>query len=141
MSSVTRTISLRPFACRDKKTGTGLNLHNILEEVRTDAELCAAEAHKHITIDNLEKLSEHDGVKPAVAGRRMGIRFSVPGRGTGRSRFEWMIREYAVSQLRSWCERRKVHAGNTNNYVSAGYRRTNNSNKPESLTTPSIERY
>ena len=133
MSSVTRTISLRPFACRDKKTGTGLNLHNILEEVRTDAELCAAEAHKHITIDNLEKLSEHDGVKPAVAGRRMGIRFSVPGRGTGRSRFEWMIREYAVSQLRSWCERRKVHAGNTNNYVSAGYRRTNNSNKPESL--------
>ena len=133
MSSVTRTISLRPFVCRDKKTGVGLDLHNILEEVRADAELCAAEAIKHITFENLEKLSEHDGVKPAVAGRRMGIRFSVPGRGTGRSRFEWMIREYAVSQLRSWRERRKVHAGQTDKYVSTGFKRTVNSNKPTSL--------
>ena len=37
MSSVTRTVSLRPFACREKKTGTGLDLHDVLEEVRNDA--------------------------------------------------------------------------------------------------------
>ena len=133
MSSVTRTISLRPFACCDTKTGTGLDLHTILEEVRNDATLCAIEASRHITIENLEKLSEHDGVKPAVAGRRMGIRFSVPGRGTGRSRFEWMIREYAVSQLRSWSERRKASAGQTDKYVSTGFKRTANSNKPDVL--------
>lgn len=83
MSSVTRTVSLRPFVCFDKNTGNGIDLHTVLEEVRNDATLCASEAHKHITAANLEKLSEHDGVKPAVAGRRMGIRFSVPGRGTG----------------------------------------------------------
>lgn len=82
MSSVARTISLRPFVCFDKKTETGVDLHNILEEVRNDATLCAEEALKHVTLENLEKLSEYDGLKPAVAGRRMGIRFSNPGRGT-----------------------------------------------------------
>ena len=133
MSSVTRTISLRPFACFDKKTGTGLDLHTVLEEVRNDAILCATEAHKHITVENLEKLSEYDGVKPAVAGRRMGIRFSTPGRGTGRSRFEWMIREYAVGQLRSWRERNKASTGQTDKYTSTGYKRTANPNKPDFL--------
>ena len=133
MSSVTRTISLRPFACVNKKTGIGLDLHNILEELRVDAELCAKEALKHITVENLGKVSEYDGVKPAVAGRRMGIKLS-PGKSvTGRSRFEWMIRDYAVSQLRSWRERCKANAGQNNKYVSDGYRRTTNPNKPESL--------
>ena len=133
MSSVTRTISLRPFLCHEKKTGKGLDLHTILEEVRVDAELCAKEALKHITVENLGKVSEYDGVKPAVAGRRMGIKLS-PGKSvTGRSRFEWMIRDYAVSQLRSWRERCKANAGQNNKYVSDGYRRTTNPNKPESL--------
>ena len=133
MSSVTRTISLRPFACFDKKTGTGIDLYNVLEEVRADAELCATEALKHITAENLEKLPEHYGVKPAVAGRRMGIRLSVTSRGTGRSRFEKMIQEYAVSQLRSWRERIKASAGQTDNFVSTGFKRTANPNKPDFL--------
>ena len=133
MSSVTRTISLRPFACRKKETGTGLDIHNVLEEVRNDAILCAEEALKHVTVENLGKLSEHDGLKPAIAGRRMGIGFSVSGRGTGRSRFEWMVREYAVSQLRSWRERCKVRAGQADRYSSAGFTRTVISSKPDFL--------
>ena len=133
MASVTRAISLRPFACFEKKTGNGLDLHTILEELRNDAILCATEAFKHITLENLEKLPEYDGLKPAVSGRRMGIRFSVPGRGTGRSRFEWMIREYAVSQLRSWSERRKAHTRRNDKYVSSGFKRTANPNKPDFL--------
>ena len=111
MSSVTRTIALRPFLCRDKKTGFGLDLHDVLEEVRDDATLCAAEALKHIAVENLEKLPEHDGVKPAVAGRRMGIKLPPGESDTGRSRFEAMVQEYAVTQLRSWRERRKTHTG------------------------------
>ena len=133
MSSVTRTIPLRPFACCEKNTGTGLDLHNILEEVRNDATLCATEAFKHITIENLERASGYDKLKPAVAGRKMGIRLSVPGRGTGRSRFERMVCEYAVTMLRSWHERIKTKNNEDNKYVSAGYRRTNNSNKPDFL--------
>ena len=133
MGSVTRTILLRPFACREKKTGTGLDLHDVLEEVRNDATLCANEAHKHITVENLGKLSEHDGVKPAVAGRRMGIKLPPGKSGTGRSQFEKMVQEYAISQLRSWRERRKAHTGQTNKYVSTGFKRTANPNKPVCL--------
>ena len=133
MSSVTRTISLRPFACFDKKTGFGLDLHDVLEEVRNDATSCATEAHQHITVENLKKLFKHDGLKPAVAGRRMGIRFSVPGRGTGRSRFERMVQEYAVCQLRAWRERLKASTGKTDKYVSTGFKRTANPNKPDVL--------
>lgn len=133
MGSVTRTIPLRPFACRERKTGNGIDLHDVLEELRDDAVLCASEASKHVTVGNLGKLSEHDGLKPAVAGRRMGIRFSVSGRGTGRSRFEWMVREYAVLQLRSWRERCKVRAGEADRYSSAGFKRTASSNKPDFL--------
>lgn len=133
MSSVTRTISLRPFACREKKTSTGLDLHDVLEELHNDAILCAAEAYKHITVENLEKLSEYDGLKPDVAGRRMGIRFSNAGRGTGRSRFERMVCEYAVMMLRSWHERCKVRTGQTDKYSSAGFKRTVNLNKPDFL--------
>ena len=133
MSSVTRTYSLRPFACRETKTGIGIDLHDILEEVRADAELCASEASKHITVNNLEKLSEHDGLKPAEAGRQMGIKLLSQGRGTGRSRFERMVREYAVSQLRSWRERCKAYTGQTDKYVSTGFKRTVNSNKPDFL--------
>ena len=133
MSSVTRTVSLRPFACREKKTGTGLDLHDVLEEVRNDATLCATEANKHLTLENLAVISKYDGLKPAEVGRRIGIKLP-PGRSvTGRSRFEKMVQEYTVSQLRSWRERRKAHIGDTNNYVSASYRHTNNSNKPISL--------
>ena len=134
MGSVTRAFSLRPFVCFDKKTETGVDLHNILEEVRNDATLCASEAFKHVTVENLGKLSEHDGLKPAVAGRRMGVRLSVPGRATGRSRFEWMVREYAVSQLRSWRERQRVCMRQSDKYVSIGYKRTVRQSKPASLS-------
>ena len=133
MSSVTRTVSLRPFACRETKTGIGLDLHTILEEVRNDATLCAEEALKHVTLENLAVISEYDGLKPAVAGRRMGIKLPSGKSVTGRSRFEAMIQEYAVSQLRSWRERRKAHTKQTNKYVSMGFKRTANSNKPDFL--------
>ena len=133
MSSVTRTVSLRPFACYEKKTGKGVDLHTVLEEVSNDATLCAAEAYKHITVANLDKVSQYDGLKPAEAGRRIGIKLSLPGRGTGRSRFEKMVQEYAVTMLRSWDERRKVSTGQTNKYSSAGFKRTANPNKPDVL--------
>lgn len=133
MSSVTRAFSLCPFVCFDKGTGVGLDLRDVLEEVRADAELCAAEAFKHVTVNNLGKLSEYDGLKPAVAGQRMGMRFSSPGRGTGRSRFERMIREYAVSQLRSWRERQRACMRQADKYVSIGYKHTVRQSKPASL--------
>ena len=133
MSSVTRAFSLRPYACFDRVTGVGLDVHNVLEEVRLDAKLCASEAFKHVTVNNLGKLSEYDRLKPAVAGQRMGIRSSNPGRGTGRSRFERMIQEYAISQLRSWRERQRACMRQADKYVSIGYMYTVRQSKPASL--------
>jgi len=133
MSSVTRTISLRPFACREKKTGTGLDLHDILDELRNDATLCASEVSKHITVNNLKKVSGYDKLKPAEAGRQMGIKLSSNERGTGRSRFEKMVQEYAVSQLRAWRERSKAHTRQTDKYLSSGFKQTANPNKPDYL--------
>ena len=133
MSSVTRTISLRPFACCETKTGNGLDLHTILEEVLDDATLCANEAIKHITIENLVVISNYDGLKPAEAGRQMGIKLPLRKSATGRSRFEKMVQEYAVTMLRSWNERCKAHTGQTDKYVSTGFKRTANSNKPDFL--------
>lgn len=133
MSGVTRTFSLRPYVCFDKGTGVGLDLHSVLEEVRLNAELCASEALKHVTVENLGKLSEHDRLKPAVAGLRMGMRFSVTGRSTGRSRFERMVQEYAVLQLRSWRERQRACMRQSDKYVSIGYKHTVRMSKPASL--------
>ena len=133
MSSVTRTYSFRPFACHEKKNGQGLDLHTVLEEVRNDATLCAIEASKHITHENLEQVSKYEGLKPAEAGRQIGIKLSSTGRGTGRSRFEKMVQEYAVIMLRSWSERHKTHTEQNNKYVSPGFKRTSNPNKPDFL--------
>jgi len=44
-----------------------------------------------------------------------------------------MVREYAVSQLRSWRERRKAYTRKTDKYVSAGFNRTANPSKPDFL--------
>lgn len=133
MSSVTRAFSLRPYVCFDRVTGVGLDLRDVLGKVRADAELCASEAFKHVTVNNLGKVAEYDRLKPAVAGQRMGIRSSNPGRGTGRSRFERMIQEYAVSQLRSWRERQRAYMREADKYVSIGYKHTVRQSKPSSL--------
>lgn len=133
MSGVTRAFSLRPFVCFDRVTGVGLDLHTVLEEVRLDAVLCASEAMRHITVNNLGKVAEHDGLKPAVAGLRMGMRLSAPGRGTGRSRFERMVCEYAVLQLRSWRERQRACMRQADKYVSVGYKHTVRMGKPSYL--------
>ena len=133
MSSVTRTVPLRPSRAVRQKTGNGLDIHTILEEVRNDATLCASEVSKHITVNNLKKVSGYDKLKPAEAGRQMGIKLSSNERGTGRSRFEKMVQEYAVSQLRAWRERSKAHTRQTDKYLSSGFKRTANPNKPDYL--------
>lgn len=58
MASVNRAYPRRPYACFDKKTGAGLDLRIVLEEVKETATLCAAEAMKHMTVENMELASE-----------------------------------------------------------------------------------
>lgn len=80
MASVTRTHPpLRPHACVDKKTGTGIDLQGILEKVHADAELCATEAFKHITPENMEKsLNMMDG-SHVMPGKLWELNYSPKG--------------------------------------------------------------
>ena len=127
-----RTYPCRPYACFDED-GKGVDLHDILEEVRCEATDCARQAVKHLTWKNMIRVADYKGLKPSVAGSRMGIRLPPGKRLRGRSRFERMVREYAVSQLRSWHERFMAYRGGSSKYVSAGWRRTVNTHSPETL--------
>lgn len=132
MPSVSRAYPRRPYACFDED-GKGIDLHDVLEAVRAEAVECARQAAKHLTWKNMAQVSDYDGIKPAEAGRRMGIQLPTGGRRRGRSRFERMVREYAVSQLRAWSERFLACRGKSGKYVSAGWRRTANLRPPVSL--------
>lgn len=132
MPSVNRTYHCRPYACFDED-GKGVDLHDVLEEIRYEANECARQAAKHLTWKNMVRVAECKGLKPSVAGSRMGIRLPPGKRLRGRSRFERMVREYAVSQLRSWRERFLACRGESGKYVSAGWRRTADLRPPVSL--------
>lgn len=127
-----RTYPCRPYACFDED-GKGVDLHDVLEEVRCEATECARQAAKHLTWKNMIRVADYKGLKPSVAGSRMGIRLPPGRRQRGRSRFERMVCEYAVSQLRSWNERFLTYRGGSSKYVSAGWRRTANAHSPETL--------
>ena len=71
-------------------------------------------------------------VQPAVAGRRAGItmpEFLVTGK-SGRSRKEWLVRYNVVTAFRSWQERAKAVNGESDKYVSQGWKRTANAAPP-----------
>ena len=138
MASVNRAYPRRPYACFDKKTGAGLDLRIVLEEVKETATLCAAEAMKHMTVENMELASEYTKLHPDVAGRKMGIRLYPRIRKTGRSRFERMIQEYAVTQLWSWHARAKEATEGQN--TRARYKRTISDNAP-GLLKPRLALY
>ena len=135
MSVVARTYPRRPYAAFSK-TGEPLDLDEVLEGIRRDAELVAKYALREITEQNLALVTSFDRLKPAEAGRRMGLflpsgvkkRFK-----SGASRLEMLFRERVVSTLRSWAARVNAANGTYDGYVSDGWRRTVKDSKPESL--------
>lgn len=133
VSSVARAYPRRPYACFDKVTGKALDTGEVLRWVLGDAVRCAQWAFTHITPENMAVVSEYAGLKPAEAGRRMGIRLPAGARTTGRSRFEKMVQEYAVTQLRSWYERVQAYSAEGGKRLTAGFRRTLTPNAPVSL--------
>ena len=127
-----RTYPRRPYACFDED-GKGVDIHSVLEEIRCEATECARQAAKHLTWKNMIRVANYKGLKPSVAGSKMGIRLPPGKRLRGRSRFERMVCEYAVSQLLSWNERFLAYRGGSSKYVSAGWRRTANVLPPRTL--------
>ena len=77
-------------------------------------------------------LATAGAVQPAVAGRRAGVtmpEFLVTGK-SGKSRKEWLVRYNVVTAFRSWQERIKAVNGESDKYVSQGWKRTMNATPP-----------
>ena len=135
MSVVARTYPRRPYAAFSK-TGEPLDLDEVLDGIRADAELVAHYALQELTEQNLALVTYFDRFKPAEAGRQMGLflpsevkkRFR-----SGASRLEMLFRERVVSTLRSWAARVNAANGTYDGYVSAGWTRTVGDSKSESL--------
>lgn len=71
-------------------------------------------------------------VQPTTAGRRAGItmpEFLANGR-TGRSRKEALIQHRVVTEYRSWQERIKAADGESEKYISRGWKRTMDATPP-----------
>jgi IS605 family transposase len=132
---VSRTYPRTPYAAFDKN-GEPLDLNKVLNGIRADAELVAHYALQELTEQNLALVTYFEGVKPAEAGRRMGLFLTSEVKKqfrSGSSRLERMFREQAVTNLRSWATRAGVVDQTYSDYVSAGWKRTVSNQKPSSL--------
>ena len=134
-STVSRTYPRVPYAAFSKG-GEPLDLDDVLNDIRADAELVAHYALRELTEQNLALVTYFNGLKPAEAGRQMNLKLPTEVKKrfrSGASRLEKMFREQVVSNLRSWAARSGVVSGNYTGYVSAGWRRTVNNSKPKTL--------
>ena len=134
-TTVSRTYPRTPYAAFSK-TGDPLNLDEVLDGIRANAELVAEYALRELTEQNLALVTYFDRFKPAEAGRRMGLFLPAEVKRqfrSGASRLEMLFRERVVSTLRSWAARVNAANGTHDGYVSAGWRRTVRGSKPKDL--------
>ena len=134
-STVSRTYPRRPYAAFSK-SGESLELDEVLDGIRADAELVAHYALREMTEQNLALVTYFDRLKPSGAGYMMGLKLPVEVKKqfrSGASRLEMLFRERVVSTLRSWAARSGVVNQTYSGYVSSGWKRTVRGSKPESL--------
>ena len=134
-SVVSRTYPRVPYAAFDKN-GVPLNLDDVLNGVKADAELVAHYALKEMTEQNLALSTYFDRLKPSGAGYMMGLKLPVEVKKqfkSGASRLERMFQEQVITNLRSWAARVEVMTQTYTKYVSAGWKRTASDSKPSSM--------
>ena len=98
---MSRTYPRRPYAAVDKNGGP-LDLSEVLDGIREDAELVARYALREMTEQNLALVTYFDRLKPSGAGYMMGLKLPVEVKKqfrSGRSRLERMFREQVVTNL------------------------------------------
>ena len=133
--TVSRTYPRRPYAAFDKN-GEPLNLDEVLDGIRKDAELVAHYALQEITEQNLALSTYFDRLKPSGAGYMMNLKLPSEVKKrfrSGSSRLERMFREQVVVNLRSWAARAGVVDQTYTGYVSSGWMRTVRDSKPSSM--------
>ena len=132
---VSRTYPRTPYAAFDKN-GEPLNLDDVLNGIRADAELVAHYALEEMTEQNLALSTYFDGLKPSGAGYMMGLKLPAEVKKqfrSGASRLEKMFQEQVVTNLRSWAARVEVMTQTSTKYISAGWKRTASKSKPTSM--------
>ena len=132
---MSRTYPRVPYAAFDKG-GKPLNLNDVLDGVKADAELVAYYALLEMTEQNQALVTYFNGIKPAEAGRQMNLKLPVEVKKqfrSGASRLEKMFQEQVVSNLRSWAARVEVMTQTYPKYVSDGWKRTVSKSKPASM--------
>ena len=132
---VSRTYPRVPYAAFDKNSKP-LNLNEVLNGIKKDAELVAYYALEEMTEQNLALSTYFDRIKPAEAGRQMNLKLPVEVKKqfkSGASRLEKMFQEQVVTNLRSWAARVEVMTQTSTKYVSAGWERTASDSKPSSM--------
>ena len=134
-SVVSRTYPRVPYAAFDKD-GVPLDLDDVLDGIRKDAELVAHYALKEMTEQNLALSTYFDRLKPSGAGYMMNLKLPSEVKKqfkSGASRLEKMFQEQVVSNLRSWAARVEVMTQTSTKYVSAGWKRSASKSKPASM--------
>ena len=134
-TAVARTYPRVPYAAFDKD-GEPLDLGEVLDGIREDAELVAHYAMREMTEQNLALVTYFNRFKPSGAGYMMGLKLPVEVKkrfGSGSSRLERMFREQVVTNLRSWAARVEVMTQTCTKYISTGWRRTVKDSKPKDL--------
>ena len=134
-SVVSRTYPRTPYAAFDKNGGP-LDLSEVLNGIRKDAELVARYALQEMTEQNLALVTYFDRLKPSGAGYMMGLKLPTEVKKqfkSGASRLERMFREQVVTNLRSWAARVEVMTQTYPKYVSAGWKRTADASEPAFL--------
>ena len=131
---------MSPIIVTDRD-GVILNTKAVLEELKWEVKLVSDLAYYEMTTENLERIqkfldSAYSSMSNNTIGNRLGFLIPeeyLPDSRTGRSRLQRIFGAKVVGELKSWLERTRAANGETEKYISQGWARTANTNKPKDL--------
>ena len=135
-----RSVVMSPIAVTDRD-GVILDAKEVLDELKWEVKLVSDLAYYEMTTQNLERLKDFlENVSAFYQNKDVGrkLKFFIPEEylpdsRTGRSRFQRIFGAKVVGELKSWLERTKAASGESAKYISRGWARTANANKPRDL--------
>lgn len=112
-----------------------VNLSDVMQEISNDICLIADMVEWHLNSDDnlLSDIDKSTSSKNNYIGKSLGC--SIPqelllNKKSGKSRYQELFRDSLIREAKSWNERVKVCEGSSQKYISQGWKRTSNPNKP-----------
>lgn len=135
-----KSFKITPLNFWDVKTGEILDYGEQCQQLVDDVTMIAQMTDFQLKSDGwnlLEEIKQYNALKPAEAGRRLGLTLPLEmlsGFKSGKTRYERLFRDQVVRLTRSWRARWEVTMGVYDGYVSQGWRKTANPNRPQNLS-------